>query len=114
VVTRSLVTGHSGHSPTLTSMADQPSSTAAKKSQKKGRGIVKRVRDLIKRPKPANDSASQSNSASVSSAFGAHDPVPDNDAGSGEPTASSKYTHLSVIDDDLASPDGNATLNQGM
>ena len=91
-------------------MADQPSSTAAKKSQKKGAGIVKRIRDLIKRPKPANDSASQSNSASP---IGAHDSVPENDAGSAEPTTS-RYIHLSVINDNLASPDGNVTLNQGM
>jgi hypothetical protein len=95
-------------------MADQP----PKKFQKKGGGILKRARDLIKRPKPANDSASQSNStrfsASVSSALGAHHLVPGNDAGSAEPTASSKYIHLCVIDDDLTFPDGNTTLNQGM
>ena len=68
-------------------MADQPSSTAAKKSKKKGGGIVNLFRDLIKRPKSANDSASQSNSARVSdsSTFGTHDPVP---AGSAEPTNS--------------------------
>jgi hypothetical protein len=92
-------------------MADQPTSTTAKKSQKKGERIVKRIRDLIKRPKPVNDSASQSNSAIVSSAF--DDPVPENDAGSAEPAAS-RLIHLNVINDDLASPDGNATLNQGM
>ena len=77
-------------------MADQPSSTAAKKSTKKGGGVVKFVRDLIKRPGKSfdcDDSASQSNSTqvSVSSAFGAHDPTQGNDAGSPEPTASSKY-----------------------
>ena len=103
---------------TLISMADQPSSTAAMKSKKKGGGIVKLFRDVIKRPKTVNDSASQSNltRVSVPSAFGAHDPVPGNDAGSAEPTASGKYIgfHLSVIVNDLASPDGNATLNQGI
>jgi hypothetical protein len=80
--------------------------------------MVKHLRDLFKRPKPTNDSASQSNSArfsaSVPSALGAHDPVPGNDARSAEPTVSSKYIHLSVIDDDLTFPDGNTTLNQGM
>jgi hypothetical protein len=76
----------------LISMADQTSSTAAKKSKKKGGGIVKLVWDMIKRPK-SNDSASQSNltRVSVSSTSGAHDPIPGNDAGSAEPTASSKY-----------------------
>ena len=76
-------------------MADHPSSTAAKKSKKKGGGIVKRFQDLIKRPKLANDSASQSNASatrvSVSFAFGAQDPVPENDEGNAELTASSKY-----------------------
>ena len=90
-------------------MADQPSSTAAKKFLKKGAGIVKRIRDLIKRPKPANDSASQSNSASP---IGAHDSVPENDAESTEPAAS-RFFHLGVINDDLASG-GNDTLNHGM
>jgi hypothetical protein len=87
----------------LISMADQTSPTAAKKSKKKcwdlmksykkGRGIGKRVLDVIRQPKSANDSASQSNSTrvSVSSASGAHDPLPGTDAGSAEPTASSKY-----------------------
>ena len=77
-------------------MADQPSSTTAKESKK--RGMVKFFRDLIKQPKSANNPASQSISAQVSvssafgaSAFGAHDPVRGNDAGSAEPTASSKY-----------------------
>ena len=78
-------------SPTLISiMADQPSSTAAKKLKKKGGGIERLFRDLIKRPKPANDSASQSNPTRTS-AFGAHDPVQGNYAGSAEPTASSEY-----------------------
>jgi hypothetical protein len=96
-------------SPILTiSIADQPTSTstAAKKSQKKGGGIVKRIWNLIKRPKPGNDPASQ-NSASVSSAVGAHDPVPENDG-------VSRFINLGVINDNLASPDGNATMNQGM
>lgn len=73
---------------TLTSMADQPSSTAAMKSKKKDGGRVKKLfRDLIKRP---NDSVSQANltpAVSVSSAIDAHDHVPGNDAGG---TASSK------------------------
>ena len=77
----------------LISMADQSSSTAAKK--KKGKGMKNYLRDLFKRPKSANDSASQSNdsnSTGVSlSAFGAHDAVPGKDAGSAESTASSKY-----------------------
>jgi hypothetical protein len=73
-------------------MVDQPSSTAAKKSKKKGESMKKLFRDLFKRPKSANDLASQSDSTrvSVSSAFGAHDPVPGKDAGSAESTASSK------------------------
>ena len=69
-------------------MADQSLSTAAKK--KKGKGTKNYFRDLFKRPKSANDSASQLNSTGVS-AFGAHDPVPGKDAGSAESTASSKY-----------------------
>ena len=79
-------------------MADQPSSTAAKKSKNV---VGKFVRDLFKRPKSINDSASQSNSTgdSVSFALGAHDPVPE----SADSTASSKYMCivfiLSVIDD---------------
>ena len=84
-------------------MADQPTSTAAKKS-KKGGGIVKKLfRDLIKRP---NESASQSNATRVSvSAFGDHDPVLGNDVGSAETMSSSKQIclHLCVIDDDFAS-----------
>ena len=75
-------------------MADQLSSTAAKKSQKKGGGVVTFVRDLIKRPgKSAKDSASQSNSTqvSVSSAFGTQDSAQGDDVGSPEPTATSKY-----------------------
>ena len=72
-------------------MADQPSSTAELKSKKKGGGI-KLFRDLIKRPKSANDSASQSNSTLVSvSTFGDHDLVSGNEAGSAESKASSKY-----------------------
>jgi hypothetical protein len=70
-------------------MADQQLSTAAKKSKKKGRGIVKFFRDLAKQPKSANELghlASQSNSTRVSgSAYGPYD------AGSVESTASSKY-----------------------
>ena len=71
-------------------MVDQPSSSAAKKSKKKGRGM-KLLRDLFKLPNSlaANDSASQS-MVSVS-AFGAHDPVPGKDAGGSGPTVSSKY-----------------------
>ena len=68
-------------------MADQP-------SKKKGGGIVKVIRDLIKQqPKSANDFASQSNSTqvSVSSAFGAQDSVPGNHAGRMKPTVSSEY-----------------------
>ena len=75
-------------------MSDQPSSTAAKISKKKGGGIVKFVRDLIKRPsKSAKDLASQSSSTqvSLSSAIGAHDSAQGNDSGSAEPTALSKY-----------------------
>ena len=76
-------------------MADQTSPTA-KKLKKKGRGIGKFVRDLIKRPKSANDSeARQSNSTrvSVSSASSAHG----TDAGNGEPTASSEYIIGSIL-----------------
>ena len=86
-------------------MADPPSSTAVKKSKKKGGGIVKLFRDVIKRPKLANDSASQSNQTRVSVPFAVdvHESIIGNDAGSAEPTASSKYIwlHLSTIDDDL-------------
>ena len=80
-------------------MADQHSSTVAKKSKKKGRDVVKLFRNLIKQPKSANDSASQSNSTrvSVSSAFGAQGSVPGNDAGSAEPTASSKYIDFILV-----------------
>ena len=75
--------------PSLISMADQPS-TAARKSKKKDGGVVKNLfRDLIKRPKLANDLASQANSIQVST-FGAHR-VSGNDAERMEPTASSKY-----------------------
>jgi hypothetical protein len=100
-------------------MAHHPSSTAAKQSKKKGRGVIKRfqVRHLFKRSKSANDSASQSNSTRVSfsSAIGAHDPVPGNDAGSAAPTASSKYiSTILVLSDSTFSAGGNATLNQGM
>ena len=54
---------------------------------------MKFVRDLIKRPKSANDSASQSNSTQVSavSSTVAHDSAQGNDAGSAKLTASSKY-----------------------
>ena len=74
-------------------MADQTSSTEAKKSKKKGGGVVKFVRDLIKRPsKSGTGSASQSN-ATHSSAFGAHDSAhwQGNDAAIAEPMVSSKY-----------------------
>ena len=71
-------------------MADQPF-TAARKSKEKDGGIVKNLfRDLIKRPKLANDLARQANSIQVST-FGAHDRVSGNDAERMEPTASSKY-----------------------
>ena len=46
--------------PTPISMADQSSSTAANKLKKKGADMVKRLQGLFKRPKPVNDSASQS------------------------------------------------------
>ena len=69
---------------------DQPSS-APKKWKKKGGDIIKFVRDLIKRPKSANDSTGQFHPTQVSGspAFVAH--VPGNDSGSAEPTASGKY-----------------------
>ena len=87
-------------SPTLISMSDQPLSTIRTRSKKNVGGIVKLFRDLIKQPKSVNDSAAQSNSTriSASSAFGAHDPGPENDAG----RASSKYIgSIFVINDDL-------------
>ena len=79
----------------LISMADQILPTA-RKSKKKSIGIGKFVRDLIKPPKSANDSARQSNSTrvSVSSASGAHNGT---DAGNVEPTASSKYIIGSIL-----------------
>jgi hypothetical protein len=101
----------------LISMADHPSSTAAKQSKKKGGGIVKRFRHLFKRSKSANDSVSQSNSTrvSVSSATGADGPAPGNDAGSAAPMASSKYiSTILVLSDSTFSAGGNVTLNQGM
>ena len=74
-------------------LTNQLSSTAAKKS-KKGEGMKKLFRGIFKRPRPANDSASQSNSTRVSqavpSASGAHDPVAGNVARSAEPMASGK------------------------
>ena len=69
-------------------MADQLSSTTAKKTKKKG--MVNLFRDLIKRPKPANSSASQSSQVSVSPAFGDNDPAPGYNAGSVELIGSSK------------------------
>ena len=90
-------------SPTLISMANNPSSSAAKILKKKGGDMLKRLWGIIKRPKSVtgNDLASQSNLTQdfVTSAFGGHDPVLGNDAGSTEPTTSSKH----LIDDDLAS-----------
>ena len=76
------------HLPLIT-MADQPSSTAAKKSKNKA-DLIKHVRGLFKRPKSMNDSASQSNvtQASVNSALNDHDPVLGNEA---ELKTSSKY-----------------------
>jgi len=68
-------------------MADQHSSTAKKKSTKKGgANFLKPVWDLIKRRKSANAAANPSNlnPGSASSASGVHDHVPVNDA---EPTA---------------------------
>ena len=80
-------------------MADQPPSNAAKKSKQKGGGIAKLFRDVIRRPKSANDSASQSNLTRVSfpPTVGAHDPVAENDAGSSEPTVASKYIGSSLL-----------------
>ena len=99
-------------------MVDQPSYTAAKISKKKGESMKKLLRDLFKRPKSANDSASQSDSTrvSVSSAFGAHDPVPGKDAGSAESTASSKYIGSILVSSTTTylSPDDNVALNRGM
>ena len=82
----------STHGLSLITMADQPSSATAKKSKKKGRGIAKLFRDLMKQPKPANDSASQSISTPVSVSFAsdALNPFTGNDAGSTKSTASSK------------------------
>jgi hypothetical protein len=76
-------------------MADQISSTA-KKLKEKGRKLF---RDLIKRPKSANDSDRQSNSTrvAVSSASGAHHGT---DVGDAELTASSKHI-ISFIGGDL-------------
>ena len=69
---------------------------AAKKSKKKDGGVVKLFQNLIKRPnKSANDSASQSTSAQVSAV--SHDSDPGNDAGSAEPTTSSKYIDIDFI-----------------
>ena len=80
--------------------------------------MKKFLRDLFNRPKSANNSASQSNSTlvSVSSASGAHDPVPGYDSGSAEPTTSSKYigSILVLSTTTLPLPDDSATLNQGM
>ena len=79
----------------LISMADQTSLTA-KKSKKKSMGIGRFFRDLIKRPKSANDSASQSNSTrvSVSSASGVQHGT---DAGNVDTTTSSKHIIGSIL-----------------
>ena len=79
----------------LISMGDQISSTA-RKSKKKSIGIRNFVRDLLKPPKSANDSARQSNSTrlSVASASGAHHGT---DAGNVEPTTSSKHIIGSIL-----------------
>ena len=78
-------------SPTLISMADQPSSTAAKKSKEKGGGIVlvELFRDVIKPPKLANYPVENQTRVSVPFAVDAHESITGNDAGSAEPTASS-------------------------
>ena len=68
---------------------------AAKKLKKKDGGVVKLFQDLIKRNKSANASASQSTSAQVSAV--SHDSDPGNDAGSAEPTVSSKYIDIDSI-----------------
>jgi len=81
-------------------MADQHSSTAKKKSTKKGgASCLKLVWDLIKRPKSANAAANPSNlnPSSVSSASGVHDHVPGNDAGTAEPTAREFIGYISML-----------------
>ena len=78
----------------LISMADQISPTA-RKSKKESIGIGKFVRNLIKRPKSANDSARQSNSSrDFDSASGAHNGT---DAGNVEATPSSKHIIGSIL-----------------
>ena len=93
-------------------MAARPSSAAATV----WRTFLKPFRDCIERPKSANASARPSNptQVSVSSASGAHDPVPGNDAGSAERTALSKYIGSISVLSGSTSPGGNVTLNQGM
>ena len=65
-------------------------SVAAKKSKKKGGGVVKLIQNLIKRPnKSANELASQSTLAQVSAV--SQDSVSGNVVESAEPADSSKY-----------------------
>ena len=65
-------------------------SVAAKKSKKKGGGVVKLIQNLIKRSnKSANDMASQSTLAQVSAV--SQDSVLGNVVESVEPAVSSKY-----------------------
>ena len=65
-------------------------SVAAKKSKKKGGGVVKLIQNLIKRrDKSANDLASQSTLAQVSAV--SQDSVSGNVVESVEPEVSSKY-----------------------
>ena len=79
-------------------MADQSSSTAATKSKKKSGGVVKFVRDMIKRPgKSAKDWASQSNSTQLSVSSAAHESAQGNDAGIAEPMTSSKYIDFILV-----------------
>ena len=105
---------------TLINMADQPSSTAAKESKRKGKNVVKRLRGLFKRSNSVtgNDSASQSNltRVSVSSAHGDHDPVSGNEVGTIELTVSSKYIDFILVSSTMTwpLPDDRDVLNQGM
>jgi hypothetical protein len=92
----------------LLSMANQHSSTAERKLTKKGgANFLKRIWDLIKRPKSGNAEANPSNlnPGSVSSAS-VHEPVPGKDGGgTAEPTAAREF---------IGSISINAASHQGM
>jgi len=77
----------------LLAIISMASSTAAKKLKTKDGNKRKRFLDWFKRLKPGDACATQPNSSRVSttSASSDHEPVPGNDAGNAEPTASGEH-----------------------